>query len=74
MSPTTALHITADQGDEEMVVFLLQRGANPNAKNTWGETPTEKAGRLAIPRFQRIAAILRGEIEVTRESEAKNKE
>ena len=69
LSPSSALHIAVYRGDEKMVAFLMQRGANPNVKNTRGEWPTELAERLAIPRFRRIAAILRREIPVDEELE-----
>lgn len=71
LSPSSALHIAVRRGDEEMVAFLMHRGANPHVKDTWDDSPAEMAGRLVIPRFRRIAAILRGESPVD-ELEASN--
>ena len=40
----TALHFAITGGDHpQKVLLLLQRGANPSIKNSWGKTPLELA-------------------------------
>jgi ankyrin repeat protein len=40
----TALHFAITSGDHsQKVLLLLQRGANPTIKNSWGKTPLELA-------------------------------
>lgn len=35
----TPLHVAVKEGDTELVKYLLEKGANPNAKGAFGETP-----------------------------------
>ncbi|GAB4221794.1 MAG: glutaminase A [Francisella sp.] len=39
----TALHLAAAEGHEEIVEYLLYKGANPNVKDRWGATPLDDA-------------------------------
>lgn len=41
----TALHLAASEGHEEMTRFLLDRGANREALDRWGNTPLDGAKR-----------------------------
>lgn len=39
----TALHLASAEGHEEVVKYLIRKGANPNAKDRWSKTPLEDA-------------------------------
>ncbi|AJI75296.1 glutaminase A [Francisella philomiragia subsp. philomiragia ATCC 25015] len=39
----TALHLASAEGHEEVVKYLIRKGANPDAKDRWGRTPLEDA-------------------------------
>jgi len=59
----TALHQVAGRGWPEVVAHLLERGANPSAKDAMGRTPLDLAttpvqGR-AVPNTERLAEILK---------------
>lgn len=41
----TPLHVAVENGQLNMVQFLLERGANPNAMNDWRQTPLHLAAR-----------------------------
>ncbi|KAI9864036.1 MAG: hypothetical protein M1813_003352 [Trichoglossum hirsutum] len=53
----TPLHHAVDSGCIENVRFLLENGADPHIKNTWGTTPIEEAERFSAPQ---IVELLRG--------------
>lgn len=40
----TALHFAASEGHIDIVKILLEAGANPNSKDSWGNTPIFQAG------------------------------
>jgi len=39
----TALHVAVEKDNKEVVEFLLDHGADPNAKDEWGRTPLQIA-------------------------------
>ena len=44
----TPLHVAASQGNEEMVLTLLQNGYNPNSTDRLGNTPLHYCGHKEI--------------------------
>ena len=44
-SGLTPLHVAAYMGHNQVIVFLIQQGANPNAQTVRGETPLHLATR-----------------------------
>ncbi len=48
MYGNTLLHVAASMGDVELVELLLENGANPNAKNEYGETPLHRATNAEV--------------------------
>lgn len=52
----TLLHVAAKQGHTDIVLFLLEKGLNPNAKDYHGRTPLHMAEKNNHPE---IAALLR---------------
>ena len=51
----SALHIAAAEGHENLVRFLMANGANPSAKDRWGQTPLDEAKRTAPHVVQHLA-------------------
>ncbi|WP_432773313.1 glutaminase A [Francisella salimarina] len=39
----TALHLAAAEGHEDVVKYLIRKGANPTIKDRWGKTPLDDA-------------------------------
>ncbi len=52
----TALHVAASEGKTELVVLLLDAGANPNPSDRWGGSPLDDATRC---RYPEVAELLR---------------
>lgn len=44
-SGLTPLHVAAYMGHNQVILFLIQRGADPNAQTVRGETPLHLATR-----------------------------
>ena len=53
----TPLYCAAGRGDEEQVMFLLERGADRGKRSTGGRTAVERA---RINGFARVAELLEG--------------
>ncbi|CAJ1353325.1 unnamed protein product [Effrenium voratum] len=43
MSYTYPLHVAVEQNDVEIVSLLLDCGADPEARDSWGRTPRQRA-------------------------------
>ena len=60
---TTALHWAVHHGDVELVRQLIERGADPNARNDYGVTPVAAAGVEGT--FEIVKALLDNELSVS---------
>ena len=61
-SGETALHIVAKRGDERYTAFLLQKGANPNARDKEGNTPLMVAVQIGAEPI--VALLIKGKANV----------
>ena len=52
----TALHVAASEGHTDLVVLLMNAGANPNRSDRWGGSPLDDAQRHGHPE---VAKVLR---------------
>lgn len=50
----TALHIAAVRDDAQMVMYLLEAGADASRRDRWGITPREEARRCG---FEKLASV-----------------
>jgi hypothetical protein len=56
----TALHNAASRGDNEMIVYLISKGANPHAVNRYGQTTVDMANgpvQRTLPYPETIALL-----------------
>mmetsp|Transcript_85059 Transcript_85059/g.203867 ORF Transcript_85059/g.203867 Transcript_85059/m.203867 type:complete len:147 (-) Transcript_85059:601-1041(-) len=58
MSYTYPLHVAVEQNDAEIASLLLDCGADPDARDSWGRTPCQLAKR-ASPEVRRSIAAHR---------------